>query len=354
MKSIQLVKYADLDNNIPGKVALADVPKPVPGPEDVLIRIAYASICGSDAHVVRGNLSSELQKSIKAMIPYKMGHEISGVIEDLGNKAKEIGLKVGDRVTANYTHFCNSCYFCRIGQENFCQHPEAHFDGMSEYVSWHMSQIYKIPDDVPLLHASQTEPLSIALNACRTVGVHYGSRVLISGAGPIGLYALQFAKLGGAALTVVSDIVEGKREISMKLGADGTVNPLESDWKEKAMEYTGGLGYDAVIECSGAGSAAQNMPSLMTKHGHCVMFAMYKPEFEMKIKPYYTFYEESKHIHGMYTSADIFPEVVSLLGKIKYDDIIEEVFRPEQYQEAFDKALSGQYIKLVFKFSDDE
>ncbi len=354
MKSIQLVEYADVENKKPGKVVLADAPKPVPGPEDVLIRIAYASICGSDAHVVRGNLSAGLEKMIRSLIPYKMGHEISGVIEDLGEKAAATGLKKGDRVTANYTHFCNSCYFCRIGQENFCQHPEAHFDGMSEYVSWHMSQVYKIPDSVSLLNASQTEPVSIALNSCLTVGVHYGSRVLISGAGPIGLYAVQLARLAGASLVVVSDIVEQKHKISMKLGADGTVNPLEPDWKEKAMAYTDGLGYDAVIECSGASSAAQAMPSLMTKHGHCVMFAMYEPEFEMKIKPYYTFYEDSKHIHGMYTSADIFPNVVATLDKLKFDDIIEGVFKPEEYQEAFDKALSGKYIKLVFKFSDDE
>ena len=189
MKAITLTEYAKVSEHIPGKVEMLQCEKPTPGPEDVLIRIAYASICGSDAHVVRGNLTPELEAAIRSMIPFHMGHEIFGVIEDLGEKAKEMGLKVGDRITANYTHFCNSCYFCRTGQENFCEHPEAHFDGMAEYVCWHMSQVYKIPDNVSLLHASQTEPLSIALNACKTVGVHFGSRVLISGAGPIGLYA---------------------------------------------------------------------------------------------------------------------------------------------------------------------
>ena len=184
MKAIALTEYAKVSEHIPGKVEMLQCEKPTPGPEDVLIRIAYASICGSDAHVVRGNLPPELEAAIRSMIPYHMGHEISGVIEDLGDKAKEMGFKVGDRITANYTHFCNSCYFCRTGQENYCEHPEAHFDGMAEYVCWHMSQVYKIPDNVSLLHASQTEPLSIALNACKTVGVHFGSRVLVSGAGP--------------------------------------------------------------------------------------------------------------------------------------------------------------------------
>ena len=353
MKAIALTEYAKVSEHIPGRVELLPCEKPVPGPEDVLIRIAYASICGSDAHVVRGNLTPELEAAIRSMIPYRMGHEISGVIEDLGEKAKSIGLKAGDRITANYTHFCNSCYFCRTGQENFCEHPEAHFDGMAEYVCWHMSQVYKIPDNVSLLHASQTEPLSIALNACKTVGVRFGSRVLVSGAGPIGLYATQLARKAGASLIVVSDIVESKHAVALKCGADACVNPLEPDWKEQAMALTDGLGFDAVIECSGASSAAQSMPDLMTKNGHCVMFAMYKPDFELKINPYRTLYEQSKHIHGMYTSADSFPATVAMLSSIDFDDIIEGVFPPEQYQEAFDKALSGKYIKLVFRFSDD-
>ena len=119
------------------------------------------------------------------------------------------------------------------------------------------------------------------------------------------------------------------------------------------MALTDGLGFDAVIECSGANSAAQSMPDLMTKNGHCVMFAMYKPDFELKINPYRTLYEQSKHIHGMYTSADSFPATVAMLSSIDFDDIIEGVFPPEQCQEAFDKALSGKYIKLVFRFSDD-
>ena len=160
--------------------------------------------------------------------------------------------------------------------------------------------------------------------------------------------------MAGAALVVVSDIVPGKHEIAMKCGASAAVNPLDADWMEQAMALTNGLGYDAVIECSGAGSAAQAMPALMTKNGHCVMFAMYQPDFELKIKPYATFYEQSKHIHGMYTSADAFPSTIAMLGDIQFDDIIQGVFPAEAYQEAFDKMLSGKYVKLCFQFSDDK
>lgn len=354
MKTVVMTEYGDFARRKPGTVRVLEVSKPKPGPEEVLIRIAYASICGSDAHIVRGNLSPEIENRVRRNLPYHMGHEISGVIEDLGEEAKAIGFKAGDRITANYTHFCNSCYFCRTGQENFCTNPKRHMDGMSEYVVWHMSQIYKIPDDVPLLHASQTEPMSIALNACQTVGVRFGSRVLVSGVGAIGLYAVQLARRAGASLVVASDVVPEKLEIARNVGAHATVNPTASDWMAQAMAHTDGLGFDAVLECSGASSAAQAMPDLMTKNGHCVMFAMYDPAFEMRLNPYRLLYERSLHIHGMYTSADAFPQTVSMLRDMRFDGIIQESFAPEQCHEAFEKMLSGKYIKLVFRFSDDQ
>ncbi len=354
MKSIVMTQLGVPEEKKLGILDLIDIPMPAVGPEDVLVRIAYASICGSDMHVLKSNLSADLLETISSNLPWRFGHEISGYVEKMGEvAAATTGLKIGDRVTANYTHFCNSCYFCRTGQENFCEHPQAHFDGMSEYVSWHMSQIYKIPDEVSLLDASQTEPCSIALNACQTVGVHFGSRVLISGAGAIGLMAVQLAKHAGASLITVSDVVPEKCELAIKCGASGTVDPREKDWREKAMELTHGRGYDAVIECSGASSAAQSIVDLMTVNGHAVLFAMYNPDFEMKIKPFETLYQQSKHIHGMYTSADSFPKTIAMLTSMNFDPIIQGVYEKEDYQRAFEDQATGKFAKLVFKFAGE-
>ena len=239
MKSIVLVEAPDRENKVLAKVAVRDLPKPTPGPEDVLIRVAYASICGSDNSILKGNVPDDLINKLRIVLkfqPFQIGHEISGVIEAVGAKAKLAGFRVGDRVTANYTQYCNSCYFCRTGQENFCERPVSHMDAMSEYVCWHMSQIYKIPDDVSLLDASQTEPLTIGMNAAETAKVHLGSRVFVSGAGPIGLYAVMMAKQAGASKIVVSDIVAKKQEIAIACGADAVVNPMEEGWQKKAEE----------------------------------------------------------------------------------------------------------------------
>lgn len=354
MKSIHMTSMGIPEEKKVGTLALMDVPMPAVGPENVLVRVAYASICGSDGHVLRSELSPDLYKKVSSALPRPIGHEISGYVAQLGETAAKVsGLHVGDRITANYRHFCNSCYFCRTGQENFCQHPIAYSNGMSEYVSWHMSQIFKIPDEVSLLDASQTEPLSIALNACKTVFVRFGSRVLISGAGAIGLMAAQLARRAGASLVAVSDIVAEKREIAKQCGADAVFDPMDPEWKREAMALTDGLGFDAVIESSGASSAAQSVPELMSLNGHAVLFAMYRPNFEMKINPFVTFYQHSKHIHGMYTSADLFPQTIAMLKEMDFAPIIQHVYEKEEYQKAFDDQLSGKYAKLVFRFAGE-
>ncbi len=357
MKSVCLTGAPKPDEKILGQVSLVDEEMPEVGPEDVLIRVAYASICGSDTNILKGNVPQNLLDNLSIVLqfqPFHLGHEISGVIEAVGNTAATMGFKVGDRVTSNYIQYCNTCYWCRTGQENFCEHPKQHMDGMSEYVCWHMSQVHKIPDDVSLLNACQTEPLSISMNATETVGIRPGSRVFVSGTGAIGLYAIQFAKRSGASLIVASDIVEDKQKRAIENGADYAVNPLEEGWEETAMAYTGGLGFDAVLEASGAPSAADAALRLTSKNGHVCYFAMYPPTWEMKVNPYNELYEGSKHIHGMYTSADMFPRTVAMLPKMELGKVIDKVMAPEDCQEAFDLACSGNYGKIVFKFSEDE
>ena len=357
MKSVVLTGAPNKEEKKLGVVSLVEAEKPQPGPEDVLIRVAYASICGSDSNILKGNVPQNLIDNLSIVLqfqPFSLGHEISGVIEEVGAKAKTMGFRKGDRVSANYIQFCNSCYFCRTGQENFCEHPVTHMDGMSEYVCWHMSQIHKIPDSVSLLDASQTEPLSVSMNACETARIHYGSRVFISGAGAIGLYAVQLARKAGASLIVVSDVVEEKRQRAIECGADESVNPFEEGWESKAMELTNGLGFDAVLEASGAPSAAEAALRLTGKNGHIVYFAMYPPAYEMSINPYTQLYESSKHIHGMYTSADMFPRAVAMLRRMDFAKVIDRVYTPEECTQAFADACSGNYGKIVFKFSEDK
>lgn len=348
MKQLFFTKIGNLKTKETGTVALFDMPMPEPGPEDIVIKVAYSSICGSDSHVLRGNLG-EMGAGLEAALPIPFGHELSGTIENLGARAEALGFKKGDRVTANFMQYCNACDYCRTGRENICPNTTDHYDAYSEYVCWHMSQVYKVPDHVSLLAASQTEPMTIAINALKTVHVKYGTNLAIFGAGGIGLMAVALAKLGGASKITVFEPVASKRELALKCGADVVIDPTAPDAMELAAAASNGLGFDAVVESSGAASAAEMGVKLLGRGGHIVFFAMYSPYYTLPTSLFNEFYIGTKHFHGMYTSTDCFPEVISLLDKIDFSNIIEKVYDFEDCQAAFDAAMTGQYAKIAMK-----
>ena len=348
MKALFLTQVGNHVTKERGKLDLRDIPIPKPGPEEILIKVSYASVCGSDGHMLLGNLGC-LGDIISASLPMRMGHEMSGVIQEVGATAAQHGFQPGDRVTANYTHFCGSCYFCHTGRENFCMHPDGRSDAMSEYVCWHMSQVYHLPPTVPLLDGSLTEPLSIALGAVEMVQVGLGSHVLVFGCGGIGLMAIQLAKLAGAALVTAVEPVAEKRKIALENGADFAVDPTQEGWKDEALQCNAHMGYDAVIESSGASSAAQSSISLMGPDSHAVYFAMYDPNFNIQVNPFNELYLGQKHLHGLYTTADSFEKTVRILPRMNFKPIVQKIYAIDDYEKAFADQTSGKYAKIVFQ-----
>ncbi|HCX64407.1 MAG TPA: alcohol dehydrogenase, partial [Eubacteriaceae bacterium] len=183
MKVIAALKIGDLratDEAEKGKVGVIEMDEQPLGEEDVRIKVAYCAICGSDPHLVEGIFGWEP--------PFGMGHELSGVIVEVGKKATRKGLKVGDRVAGNFLKFCGTCYYCQNGQQQFCENAdESNNPGMAESIVWHESQVYKLPDSVTLKEGCLLEPVSIAVRMMDKVEPKFGRRVLISGGGPIGL-----------------------------------------------------------------------------------------------------------------------------------------------------------------------
>ncbi len=352
MKSLRLMSLGDPAKGTYGELALLDVPKPEPGDEEVLVKVAYSSICGSDPHIIKGEVG-ELRPIIEKRLPLPMGHELSGVVEKAGKKAEKYGIKAGDRVTLNFSQFCNTCYFCRTGRENLCKSKNNHLDAMSEYVCWHMSQVHKIPDQVSLLDASQTEPLSIALNCVRSANVTVGSRVAVFGAGAIGLMAVQGARLAGASLVVAFDIVPEKLSIAIKTGADYALNTKEEHWEKKAMELTEGLGFDSVVEVSGSPLAAGSVLDLMTPDGYACFGAMYPPEFNLPVNLFAHMYYRQKHITGINCSADFFPQTLSMVKRIDFKPLIQKIYKLDDYEQAYKDQFSGKFAKIVFEIGGE-
>lgn len=351
MKSVTVVKIGKLlaENEADrGILEVRDIPEPVLGDEGVRIKIAYCSICGSDPHLLQENIFGW-------DLPFGIGHEMSGVVVEVGKKATKKGLKIGDRVAGNFLRFCGTCYHCLNGQQQFCKHAdESNQPCMSEYVTWHESQAFKLPDDVSLKKGCLLEPVSVAVRAMDKIGPRIGQRVAISGGGPIGLLVLQMIKMMGAVkLTMIEPIAE-RRALAEKYGADYVIDPAAQDVIATAMDITGGLGYDVVVDCSGSVRAVTALPAITAFGGYLLYSAMYPNTYEMPLNLYKYCYANELTISGMYVSPYTFPRATQIMPRLQLDDFTSTVFEIDDVVNAFKAQLSGKHPKILLKCNNIE
>ena len=140
MRQLFVTSIRDFEKNTMGTVDMMEAPMPEPKDEEIRIKVVYASICGSDTHILTGNLG-EMESTTRSMLPMSFGHELSGVIDKVGSTAEKMGFKVGQKVVANYAKYCGCCENCREGKVNLCSNMGYRMNGFSEYAVYHMSQI---------------------------------------------------------------------------------------------------------------------------------------------------------------------------------------------------------------------
>ena len=248
---------------------IEDVPCPQPGPDQALVKMGAAGICGSDMHYFRDGQIGKF-KIKEPLIP---GHEASGVIASLG--ANVTGLEEGQRVAINPSHPCGTCSRCREGRENLCDSMFflgsasvfPHAQGMfREYFLISAKQCIPVSNQVSLEELALSEPLSVGLHAVNRAGNLCGKKVLISGSGTIGCMVLLAAKLDGAEQVTMVDVLEEPLAIARKVGADQTlcVKPSAAPSPELLNEF------DVAFEVSGAASALGNCIELVRRGGTIV------------------------------------------------------------------------------------
>lgn len=348
MKQINVVKTGSLkakDPALRGAVQTLDVPEYELGPEDVKIKVAYCAICGSDPHLVEGIFGWEP--------PFGIGHEVSGIIVELGEKATKKGLKVGDRVAGNFLKFCGTCYYCQNGQQQFCEHGnDYNRAGMSEYIVWHESQVYKLPDDVSLKTGCLLEPVSIAVRMMDKVQPKIGMRIAINGGGPIGLLGIQAFRMMGATDLTLFEPIENRRELAKKYGAEHVVNPLETNIYDAAMEITEGRGFDVVVDCSGFVGSVHDLPPLVARGGMLLYGAMYPNDFEMPLNLYQYCYFNELTISGYYVAPYCFPRAAQIMSRFNLEDFTAKVFDIDDSVAAFEAQISGKYPKVLIRCNE--
>ncbi|XP_011175457.1 sorbitol dehydrogenase [Solenopsis invicta] len=313
-------------------------------PEDneVLLEMGCVGICGSDVHyLVDGRIGDFIVKK-----PMIIGHESSGTVAKLGKNVKN--LKIGDRVAIEPGVPCRMCTFCKEGRYNlckdivFCATPPVH-GSLRRFYKHAADFCFKLPDHVSLEEGALLEPLSVAVHACKRGEIGIDSKVLILGAGPIGLVTLLVAKAMGASKVVITDIVESRLNIAKKLGADDTYL-VRKDRSEKDTVVDIHTIFEGepnrTIDASGA-QASIRLAILVTKSGGTVVLVgLGAPEVQV---PLISALIREVDIRGVFRYVNDYSDALELVasGKVNVKPLITHNFKIEETKQAFETSRTG-------------
>src|SRR6202789_3879273 len=234
MKALLLSEYNQLD--------IADLPAPVPGVDEILVRVAACGICGSDVHGYDGS-------SGRRIPPIVMGHEAAGVIAAVGEGVT--GYRAGERVTFDSTVYCGVCEFCQRGEVNLCDNRQVvgvscgdyrRAGAFAEYVTVPERILYRLPDKLSFSDAAMLEAVSVAIHAVRVAEVTGGESALVIGAGMIGLLILQAARASGCSRILVADVDASRLNLAKDAGADVTILASGAELVAEILSRTDGRG----------------------------------------------------------------------------------------------------------------
>lgn len=330
-------------------IRLEQTPIEEPDQDEVLLQMGCVGICGSDVHyLVHGRIGNFVVNK-----PMIIGHEAAGVVVKLGKNVKH--LKVGDRVAIEPGVSCRTCTFCKTGRYNlckdmvFCATPPVH-GNLRRFYKHAADFCFKLPDHVSLAEGALLEPLSVGVHACKRANITISSKVLILGAGPIGLVTLLVAKAMGASKIVITDLSQNRLDVAKKLGADATYlvknDCKESEVVEKIHRLFGGEEPDKTIDACGAQSSIR-LAILATKSGGVAVFVG-MGESEIQI-PLINALVREVDIRGVFRYANDYTDALDLLasGKIDVKPLITHNYKIEDTVEAFETSKSGQGVIKV-------
>jgi L-iditol 2-dehydrogenase len=340
MKALLLSQYNQLD--------IADLPAPVPGADEILVRVAACGICGSDVHGYDGT-------SGRRIPPIVMGHEAAGVVAAVGPGVSKY--KPGDRVTFDSTVYCGQCEFCLHGDINLCNNRQVigvscgdfrRAGAFAEYVVVPQRISYHLPDALEFQEAAMLEAVSVALHAVRVSEMKGGETALVIGAGMIGLLTLQAAKAAGAARVLVADIDQSRLLRAVKIGADATLLLSGADLVKEILKQTGGRGVDLVLEAVGREETISASIASVRKGGTVTLIGNISPEVKI---PLQVVVSRQIRLQGSCASSGEYPQAMELMaqGKIQVKPLITAVAPLEDGPQWFHRLHSGEpnLMKIV-------
>ncbi|XP_022220541.1 sorbitol dehydrogenase [Drosophila obscura] len=317
-------------------------PIPVIADDEVLLAMDSVGICGSDVHYLKeGRIGDFIMTK-----PMVIGHEAAGVVAKLGKNVKS--LKVGDRVAIEPGVPCRYCELCKQGKYSlcadmvFCATPP--YDGnLTRYYKHAADFCFKLPDHVSMEEGALLEPLSVGVHACRRAGVGLGSRVLILGAGPIGLVTLLVAQSMGASEILITDLVQQRLDVAKELGATHTLLLKRDQSAEEVAEIvrrTMTAQPDKSIDCCGAESSARLAIFATVSGGVVVIVGMGAPEVKL---PLINALAREVDIRGVFRYCNDYSAALALVasGKVNVKRLVTHHFDIKETDKAFETSRKG-------------
>jgi 2-desacetyl-2-hydroxyethyl bacteriochlorophyllide A dehydrogenase len=323
----------------PGEIRVAEVPEPVPAQGQVVVRVAACGICGTDIHIVDGDLPPT---------PYPIipGHEFGGTVVAIGAGVEEAGVNgvtVGDRVAVQPNMPCGKCRPCRLGRGNICETWHAigvtHPGGAAELVAVPAEACYQLPDTISDTAAALVEPLSCAVHGMARLPRAVDDRYLVYGAGTMGLLMTQLARHAGGLSVSVVDLKPSRLELASRLGATTVAT--------SAAELADNAGFDVVVDATGVVSAIEDGLARVRRGGTFLQFGVASPGATARFSPYRVYNEEIDIIGSMAVHNSFLPAVELIAGgAVNVEALVSDRLPLTDYQEAIGKFRSGAGQKL--------
>lgn len=315
-----------------------EMPKPEPGPGEVLVRVKTVGICGSDVHnYIYGEIGGSVIEQ-----PLAVGHEPAGIIEALGPGVT--GLEVGMRVAVDPSISCGHCEFCEEGDPHVCLQNRffgvyPNHGAFREYLVHPANLVFPLPGGMSFDEGALLEPMGIALYVAGLADIRLGDRVAVLGSGSIGLLSMQMVRLAGAGEIIATDVVPERLEAARRWGADLTFNAASEDVVAKIMDHTRGRGVDVVIEAAGAPDTPEQAMEIAKPAGTVVLVGIpaedhlsFRPSVPRRKGLTVKFDRRMKHTY---------PRCIQLVeaGKVDLKPLATHHFPLERLEEAFELVI---------------
>ncbi len=329
----------------PGRITITDKPDPRPAAGQVVVRLAGCGVCGTDVHIYRGELTEGITP------PVVLGHEVSGVVEALGEGVETV--RVGDNVSVDPLIACGCCEGCRAGRPNLCDHPTtvgyAIDGGFAQYTCVPASHLYKMEASVPPKGGILVETLACVLHGYDRLGFQAGCSAMILGAGTVGLLWNQLLGRSPRTLLVQSEPVAFRRQLAKDLGADVVIDPDGEDLPARVRELSP-EGIDFIVDATGNPQAIAQAIPLVKRYGTFMIFGVCPQDATVPVNPHDLYQAEAKIIASKMPPLTL-GRAARLIeaGLIDYERIVSTALTLDELPEAiglFDDARD-RHVKMM-------